>query len=110
VDRSYVDGLEQQEENPTVDVLDRLAKMLEVPISEFFKTTAQGGGTTEAAPLQRGALSLREQYPNWNEDGGRVQVHTRRRNGVKFERSMSFLPSLACLSILLALLRGENLG
>ena len=26
VDRSYVGGLERQEENPTVDVLDRLAR------------------------------------------------------------------------------------
>src|SRR6266478_4938926 len=37
VDRSYVGGLEREEENPTVDVLDRLAKTLEIPISEFFK-------------------------------------------------------------------------
>jgi hypothetical protein len=27
----------RQEENPTVDVLDRLASMLEVPIAEFFR-------------------------------------------------------------------------
>jgi len=37
VDRSYVGGLERQEENPTVDILDRLANTLEVSISEFFK-------------------------------------------------------------------------
>lgn len=37
VDRSYVGGLERQEENPTVDVLDRLAATLEVSISEFFR-------------------------------------------------------------------------
>src|SRR6266481_3741270 len=34
VDRSYVGGLERREENPTVDVLDRLAKTLSVPIAE----------------------------------------------------------------------------
>jgi transcriptional regulator with XRE-family HTH domain len=28
VDRSYVGGLEREEENPTVEVLDRLAKTL----------------------------------------------------------------------------------
>ena len=36
VDRSYLGGLERQEENPTVDVLDRLASALSIPISEFF--------------------------------------------------------------------------
>jgi transcriptional regulator with XRE-family HTH domain len=42
VDRSYVGGLERQEENPTVDVLDRLASMLEVPIAEFFREPRKG--------------------------------------------------------------------
>jgi transcriptional regulator with XRE-family HTH domain len=42
VDRSYVGGLERQEGNPTVDVLDRLAKTLNVPISEFFKQPRKG--------------------------------------------------------------------
>jgi hypothetical protein len=41
VDRSYVGGLERQEENPTVDVLDRLAAMA---ISEFFREPRKGGG------------------------------------------------------------------
>jgi transcriptional regulator with XRE-family HTH domain len=40
-DRSYVGGLERREENPTVDLLDRLAKTLEVPLSEFFKRRAE---------------------------------------------------------------------
>src|SRR6516225_10014611 len=35
VDRSYVGGLERRVENPTVDVLDRLAATLSVPIAEF---------------------------------------------------------------------------
>jgi DNA-binding Xre family transcriptional regulator len=30
IDRSYVGGLERQEENPTVDFLDRLAKALSI--------------------------------------------------------------------------------
>ena len=38
VDRSYVGGLERQAENPTVDVLDRLAATLEVPLSEFLNS------------------------------------------------------------------------
>lgn len=36
VDRSYLGGLERGEENPTVDVLDRLAATLGVSIAEFF--------------------------------------------------------------------------
>jgi len=42
VDRSYVGGLERQEENPTVDVLDRLAVTLEVSISEIFRQPRSG--------------------------------------------------------------------
>jgi transcriptional regulator with XRE-family HTH domain len=35
--RSYGGGLERRDENPTVDLLDRLAATLEVSVSEFFK-------------------------------------------------------------------------
>jgi transcriptional regulator with XRE-family HTH domain len=42
VNRSYVGGLERLEENPTVDVLDRLATTLEVSISDFFKQPRKG--------------------------------------------------------------------
>jgi transcriptional regulator with XRE-family HTH domain len=52
VDRSYVGGLERQEENPTVDVLDRLAKMLDVPISEFFRMPRKGASPPK--PLRSG--------------------------------------------------------
>jgi transcriptional regulator with XRE-family HTH domain len=37
IDRSYVGGLERREENPTVDLLDRLSATLGVHISEFFE-------------------------------------------------------------------------
>lgn len=36
VDRSYVGGLERRAENPTVDLLDRLAATLSVPLHELF--------------------------------------------------------------------------
>lgn len=36
VDRSYLGGMERGEANPTVDVLDRLAETLAVPLSELF--------------------------------------------------------------------------
>ena len=53
VDRSYVGGLERQEENPTVDVLDRLAKTLAVHVSEFFCGAGErllAAGTAEERP------------------------------------------------------------
>jgi len=36
IDRAYLGGLERQEENPTVDLLDRIADALSVSISDFF--------------------------------------------------------------------------
>ena len=36
VDRSYLGGVERGEENPTVDVLDRIASTLAVPLRDFF--------------------------------------------------------------------------
>jgi transcriptional regulator with XRE-family HTH domain len=36
VDRAYVSGLERARENPTVDVLDRLAATLDAPLAAFF--------------------------------------------------------------------------
>jgi len=52
VDRSYVGGLEREEENPTVDVLNRLAKTLGVAIGEFFKEPRKGSAAPK--PLRRG--------------------------------------------------------
>lgn len=36
VDRAYLGGLERQVENPTVDLLDRIAAALAVPFAELF--------------------------------------------------------------------------
>lgn len=36
VDRSYVGGVERGEENPTIDILDRLAATLAVPVGELL--------------------------------------------------------------------------
>jgi len=57
VDRSYVGGLEREEENPTVDILDRLAWTLSVPISDFFSEPAKG--STRPRPLKSGRRRLR---------------------------------------------------
>lgn len=36
VDRSYLGGMERGEANPTVDILERIAATLGVPMSELF--------------------------------------------------------------------------
>lgn len=36
VDRSYLGGMERGEENPTVDILDRVAITLAVPVGDLF--------------------------------------------------------------------------
>lgn len=36
VDRSYLGGIERCEENPSVDTLDKIADVLNVPLSELF--------------------------------------------------------------------------
>ena len=36
VDRAYVSGLERARENPTIEVLDRLAAALDAPLAAFF--------------------------------------------------------------------------
>jgi transcriptional regulator with XRE-family HTH domain len=57
VDRSYVGGLERQTENPTVDVLDRLAATLEVPLAELFKQPRNGASPPK--PLRSGRKAMR---------------------------------------------------
>ena len=52
VDRSYVGGLERKVENPTVDVLDRLAATLDVPLAELFKEPRKGASPPK--PLRSG--------------------------------------------------------
>jgi len=42
IDRAYVGGIERQTENPTVDLLDRLAEGLNVSIPELFKAPEPG--------------------------------------------------------------------
>jgi transcriptional regulator with XRE-family HTH domain len=53
VDRSYVGGLERREENPTVDILDRLAKALGVAIGEFFAKPRKGSSPPKSLPSGR---------------------------------------------------------
>lgn len=57
VDRSYLGGVERGEENPTVDVLDRIAATLTVPLADLFDAKAPGGDSS--AGLRRGRKPLR---------------------------------------------------
>lgn len=52
VDRSYVGGMERGEENPTLDVLDKLAATLAVPVGELLAPLQDG--ETASAGLRRG--------------------------------------------------------
>lgn len=45
VDRSYLGGMERGEENPTVDILDKLAITLAIPIGQLF-AEPEGGLAT----------------------------------------------------------------
>lgn len=42
IDRTYVGGIERGTENPSVDVLDRLAGALSLHVSELFKEPRKG--------------------------------------------------------------------
>ena len=55
VDRSYLGGVERGEENPTVDVLDRLAATLAVPLAALFDPDVQ----ESSGGLRRGRKPLR---------------------------------------------------
>ena len=52
VDRSYLGGLERQAENPTVDLLDRIADALSVPMAALFAPHV--AGEEAPAPLKGG--------------------------------------------------------
>ena len=52
VDRAYLGGVERQTENPTVDLLDRIAATLAVPLGELFVQPADG--ELPPAPLRAG--------------------------------------------------------
>ena len=63
VDRAYVGGLERQTENPTIDLLDRLATTLAVPLSELFIIPAKGAATPKPLPKGRKAGISRRKKP-----------------------------------------------
>ena len=52
IDRSYLGGIEREVENPTVDLLERLAKALDVPLSDLFVGVSPK--TPKSVGLKRG--------------------------------------------------------
>ncbi len=54
VDRSYLGGMERGAENPTVDVLDRIAATLRVPLCDFFEESTTSSGVRGLAPGRKG--------------------------------------------------------
>ncbi|MFG1465690.1 helix-turn-helix transcriptional regulator [Xanthobacter sp. DSM 24535] len=52
IDRAYVGGIERQTENPTIDLLDRLADVLGVPVAELLQKPP--AGAAPPAPLKGG--------------------------------------------------------
>lgn len=53
IDRSYMSGIERQAENPTIDLLDRLARTLDVQLSELFLLPPRGAAMPKALPKGR---------------------------------------------------------
>ena len=52
VNRGYLGGLEQQTENPTLDLLDRIAAALSVPVAELLREPEPG--EPAPAPMKAG--------------------------------------------------------
>lgn len=57
VDRAYLGGLERQTENPTVDLLDKIAEALALSVSELFVVPADGA---ESPPTLRSGRKARQ--------------------------------------------------
>lgn len=53
VDRAYISELENKRGNPTVDFLDKLAAVLDVPFHEFFRLPEPGAKKPRALPSGR---------------------------------------------------------
>ena len=59
MDRAYVSQLERRLGNATIDLLDRLAKALEVPLAEFFREPEKGAKKPGTLPVGRKPLPKR---------------------------------------------------
>ncbi|RXH38646.1 XRE family transcriptional regulator [Bradyrhizobium nanningense] len=57
IDRSYMGRIEQKKENPTIDLLERIAATLGIHVSELFTQPAKGA--TPPKPMSRGRKPAR---------------------------------------------------
>ena len=57
IDRSYMGRIELQKENPTIDLLDRIARTLGIHLSELFAEPAKGAAPPK--PMSRGRKPAR---------------------------------------------------
>ncbi|MEK9281152.1 helix-turn-helix transcriptional regulator [Bradyrhizobium sp. ISRA442] len=53
IDRSYMGRLERTKENPTIDLLDRIAAILGIHLSELFAEPAKGAMPPKPMPRGR---------------------------------------------------------
>ncbi|MGL3210545.1 helix-turn-helix domain-containing protein [Bradyrhizobium sp. BR 1433] len=53
IDRSYMNGIENQKKNPTIDLLERIAGILGVHLSELFIEPPEGAPPPRALPRGR---------------------------------------------------------
>ena len=53
VDRAYISQLEREDGNATVDLLDRLAQELGVPLAEFFRVPGKSEKIPDILPSGR---------------------------------------------------------
>ncbi|MEY9981567.1 transcriptional regulator with XRE-family HTH domain [Bradyrhizobium yuanmingense] len=58
IDRSYLGRIEQQKENPTIDLLGRIAMTLGIHLSELFAEPVMGA--TPPKPMSRGRKPARQ--------------------------------------------------
>ncbi|RZN10853.1 transcriptional regulator [Bradyrhizobium genosp. SA-3] len=58
IDRSYMGRIEQKKENPTIDLLDRIAATLGIHLSELFAEPTKGA--TPPKPMSGGRKPARQ--------------------------------------------------
>jgi transcriptional regulator with XRE-family HTH domain len=57
IDRAYLGGLEREQENPTVDLLDRVAASLGVSVEALFEVPDRNAPKPKSLPRGRKAAS-----------------------------------------------------
>lgn len=53
IGRAYISGIERQSRNPSVDVLEKVAKTLDTPLMELFREPERGDRAPKSLPRGR---------------------------------------------------------